>query len=167
MTSIPLTLAVLEAAGAAIRAATILLSQNSPLLPEPPLEASRFVFRLPSGKEMGVKVIYGKPWLVPVDAGNGQVFEEIPVTSGKRSGTFQYKAIGGFGDGKLLDNSGRKNEKLCLYSFMKTMPNNPSQHWEKNGNKLISLADGRLQIKENAESIGFLENGDEISFIPV
>ena len=121
---------------------------------------------LPSGKEMGVKRKGNHMGIGLVDSGNGQVFKVIPLLTGNFAGTIQLHAVGGNDvKGKALDNYHQDNDRLCLHKY--TRDNNRAQNWKKDGNKLISMVTGKRAIKENGDSIGFSENGDDITFIPV
>jgi hypothetical protein len=121
---------------------------------------------LPSGKEMALKRKGNHMRIGLVDSGNGQVFKVIPLLTGTFAGTIQLHAVGGNDvKGKALDNYHQDNDRLCLYKYCRD--NNRAQNWKKDGNKLISMVTGKRAIKENGDSIGFSENGDDITFIPV
>jgi hypothetical protein len=130
-------------------------------------EAEEEVYRIavPSGNEMALKKKGPHISIGLVESGTGQIFRVIPLTTGTFAGTIKIQAVGGFADGKVLDNYKQKNDHLCLYKTSRD--NNRAQNWKKDGNKLISMTTGKLQLKVNGDSIGFSNNGDDIIFIPV
>ena len=128
-------------------------------------EVQEEVYRIavPSGNEMALKKKGPHISIGLVESGNGQVFRVIPLTTGTFAGAIKIQAVGGFADGKVLDNYKQKNDHLCLYKTSRN--NNRAQNWKKDGNKLISMTTGKLQLKVNGDSIGFSNNGDDIIFI--
>jgi len=120
---------------------------------------------VPSGHEMALKKKGAHISIGLVESGNGQVFRVIPLTSGTFAGAIKIQAVGGSADGKVLDNYKQKNDHLCFYKTSRD--NNRAQNWKKDGNKLISMTTGKLQMKVNGEYIGFSHAGDDITFIPV
>ena len=131
------------------------------------IEPQEQLYRLsvPSGNEFAVKRKGPHMGIGLVEAGNGQMFRVITLTSGTFAGSIQVQAVGGVADGKVLDNYKQKNDRLCFYK--NSRDNNHAQNWKRYGNKLISTVRGKLAVKVNGESIGFSENGDDITFIPV
>lgn len=129
-------------------------------------ETTEELYRItvPSGHEMALKKKGPHISIGLVESGNGQVFRVIPLTTGTFAGAIKIQAVGGFADGKVLDNYKQKNDHLCLYKTSRD--NNRAQNWKKDGNKLISMTTGKLQLKVNEDSIGFSKNGDDIIFIP-
>ena len=129
-------------------------------------EAQEEVYRIavPSGNEMALKKKGPHISIGLVESGTGQIFRVIPLTTGTFAGAIKIQAVGGFADGKVLDNYKQKNDHLCLYKTSRD--NNRAQNWKKDGNKLISMTTGKLQLKVNGDSIGFSKNGDDIIFIP-
>lgn len=129
-------------------------------------EAEEEVYRIavPSGNEMALKKKGPHISIGLVESGTGQIFRVIPLTNGTFAGAIKIQAVGGFADGKVLDNYKQKNDHLCLYKTSRD--NNRAQNWKKVGNKLISMTTGKLQLKVNGDSIGFSNNGDDIIFIP-
>ena len=129
-------------------------------------EAQEEVYRIavPSGNEMTLKKKGPHISIGLVESGTGQIFRVIPLTTGTFAGAIKIQAVGGFADGKVLDNYKQKNDHLCLYKTSRD--NNRAQNWKKDGNKLISMTTGKLQLKVNGDSIGFSKNGDDIIFIP-
>jgi len=128
-------------------------------------EAQLYRLALPSGKEMGLKKNRNHMGIGLVEPGNGQVFKVIPLLTGTFAGTIQLHPVGDYVKGKALDNYHQDNDRLCLHKY--TRDNNRAQNWKKDGNKLISMVTGKRAIKENGDSIGFSEIGDDITFIPV
>ena len=129
-------------------------------------EVQEEVYRIavPSGNEMALKKKGPHISIGLVESGTGQIFRVIPLTNGTFAGAIKIQAVGGFADGKVLDNYKQKNDHLCLYKTSRD--NNRAQNWKKVGNKLISMTTGKLQLKVNGDSIGFSNNGDDIIFIP-
>lgn len=129
-------------------------------------EVQEEVYRIavPSGNEMALKKKGPHISIGLVESGTGQIFRVIPLTTGTFAGAIKIQAVGGFADGKVLDNYKQKNDHLCLYKTSRD--NNRAQNWKKDGNKLISMTTGKLQLKVNGDSIGFSKNGDDIIFIP-
>ena len=165
--------AAASARAAALRAALPPAEPAAFLLPLPaaehvaPAQAVQaiptfFKLILPSGKAVGIKEDGKNAPLRSVDVSKGQVFKLVPISRGPHAGFVEVEAIGGRQDGKVLDNSAKKNKSVVL--FPRCLLNNDAQRWKLVGGKLSSAVSGMFMAKGDAPGFGFSEAGDTFTF---
>jgi hypothetical protein len=147
--------------------AFLLPNVGLPVVAAPPAQAEQvipafFKLILPSGKAVGIKEDGKNAPLRSVDVSKGQVFKLVPISRGPHAGFVEVEAIGGRQDGKVLDNSAKKNKSIVL--FPRCLLNNDAQRWKVVGGKLSSAVSGLFMAKGNAPGFGFSEAGDAFTF---
>jgi hypothetical protein len=147
--------------------AFLLPNVGLPVVAAPPAQAEQvippfFKLILPSGKAVGIKEDGKNAPLRSVDVSKGQVFKLVPISRGPHAGFVEVEAIGGRQDGKVLDNSAKKNKSIVL--FPRCLLNNDAQRWKVVGGKLCSAVSGLFMAKGNAPGFGFSEAGDAFTF---
>jgi len=147
--------------------AFLLPNVGLPVVAAPPAQAEQviptfFKLILPSGKAVGVKEDGKNAPLRSVDVSKGQVFKLVSISRGPHAGFVEVEAIGGRQDGKVLDNSAKKNKSIVL--FPRCLLNNDAQRWKVLGGKLSSAVSGLFMAKGNAAGFGFSEAGDAFTF---
>jgi hypothetical protein len=121
-----------------------------------------FTLILASGNAVGVKEEGKTAPLRSVEASKAQLFKAVHISSGPHAGYMELEAVGGRQDGKVLDNSAKKNTSIVF--FRRCLVNNAAQRWKLVDGKLSSAVSGLFMAKGEAPGFGFSETGDVFTF---